>query len=146
MILITHWYYAVSFSRYFTGPGRWMTLPPLTDYSIHRYDLLKKRMALPDPIQPVLDAMASTLQSGNRVLLIGNLAAPTPGMDPIVFRPAPLESFGWNEGAYTASWRAQAGHFLQLHAMGAKTWLVPEGRGVSMYENVPLVSVWGWRD
>src|SRR6185295_17447396 len=39
LVVVTPWYYGVSFNRYYRGPAPWSTLPPLEDKSLHRPDL-----------------------------------------------------------------------------------------------------------
>lgn len=146
MILMAHWYYGVSFDRYYTGSVPWMTLPPIRDHRIHRYDLLKAQMATTDPIQPVLDALTNTLKSGKRVYVVGSLVAPTEGTLPPLLKPAPFDTYGWNEEAYSTSWRLQAGHFLQTHALRAEFYALPESYRINPYENVGLKVVQGWQD
>ena len=146
MILVTPWYLGVSFDRYYTGSVPWMTLPPISDHRIHRYDQLKTQMASTAPIQPVIEALAKTLKSGSRVHVVGNLVAPPEGTLPPVLKPAPFDAYGWSEGAYTTSWRLQAGHFLQTHGLKTEFYALPASYRVNPYENVGLEVVQGWQD
>jgi hypothetical protein len=60
-----------AFQSYYKGAAPWTTLPPLEDHAVHRYDLLKVKMQTKDPIAPVIARITSTLQSGDRVWLVG---------------------------------------------------------------------------
>ena len=72
--MIVHpWYCGVTFKRYYKAAAPWTTLPPLEDYTLQRVDLLKAKMQTKDPIAPVIDRITSTLQSGNRVWLVGSI-------------------------------------------------------------------------
>jgi hypothetical protein len=99
-ILVAPWYFGITFQRYYDGSSPWITLPPISDHKMHRYDLLKAQMAASNPMGPVFDAMTSSLRSGNRVWIVGGLSFPPPGSSPRVLAPAPQESFGWDEDTY----------------------------------------------
>src|SRR5439155_1013525 len=38
LILVNPWYVGITFNRYYRGPVRWMTLPPMEDLTVHRSD------------------------------------------------------------------------------------------------------------
>src|SRR5207249_8125218 len=40
-IIVTSLFYGVSFQRYYHGETRWVAVPPVDDFSLHRWDLLK---------------------------------------------------------------------------------------------------------
>jgi hypothetical protein len=144
LILVSPWYFGVTFQRYYNGSAPWITLPPIEDHKIHRYDLLKTQMATANPLEPVLSAMANALESGHRVWLVGPLPFPTPRQTPIVLAPAPFASVGWDQSAYATSWSIQAGHFLKTHALNAHPVPVSD-RAIDRYENVQLIVVEGWQ-
>ena len=73
-IILHPWYHGISFSRYYHGAAAWTTLPPLEDYSIHRYDQLKVKLQQAQPVRPVFEKMVSTLRAGRPRL--GDRAAP----------------------------------------------------------------------
>jgi len=145
VIVVYPWYYGVSFRRYYTGVATWVTLPPMDDVRIHRYDLLKTTMARSNPIDPVLETMAKTLKSGNRVWLVGGLPFLRSGELPPTLPPAPNATWGWNNGPYLVTWARQAAYFLQTHASGAKMLPVPANGPVNPLENLPLAVASGWR-
>src|SRR5882724_10642961 len=58
--LIVHpWHCGTTFQRYYKGAAPWTTLPPLEDYTLQRYDLLKAKLQTKDPIAPVIDRITS---------------------------------------------------------------------------------------
>src|SRR5262249_35515243 len=63
LIVVSPWHYGVSFQRYYHGSAQWMTIPPLEDHTIHRYDLVKQRMASRNPLEPLLKSITYTLAS-----------------------------------------------------------------------------------
>jgi len=145
LILVSPWYYGVSFHRYYKGPVEWATLPPLDDLRIHRYDLLKTAMTRPNPIDPVLAKMAGALESGHRLWLVGVLPDPRSVEQPAVPPPAPNATSGWYCGPYLAAWAQQASYLLKSHAIQAEVRPTGAGRPINPYENVPVVVVSGWR-
>jgi hypothetical protein len=121
-----------------------MTLPELSEKRIHRYDLIKTKMEEPDAIADIRSAISKTLQSGNRVWLVGG-AQPTEGQGPLSLSPAPDPLFGWSSQAYTYAWSMQLGAFLQQHVMDGEVVISPS-KNISINENIPLVIARGWRD
>ena len=51
LILVYPWYCGITFNRYYHGAAPWTTLPALSDPRIHRYDLLKEKLAARRPDQ-----------------------------------------------------------------------------------------------
>jgi hypothetical protein len=147
LVLVSPWYYGVSFNRYYGGPASWMTLPDLPDHQIHRYDLLKSRLASPRPIDDVLEAVRRALSGGHRVWLVGMLRFPRPGEAPPVLPPAPGGPEGWNDVPYVESWLLQLGATLRAHAGSLERVPVPvpSGDPVSPLEKMTLAVAAGWR-
>lgn len=141
-ILVHPWYCGISLARYYHGAARWTTLPPLDDYRLFRYDLLKAKMQTADPIGPALENAVRALQSGKRVWLVWGM--PPDGRPPWPIRPAPDNPWGWFEVPYTSNWGAQASYFLALHATRSEL-VIPPPSGVNPLENFRLVLVTGWR-
>ena len=145
LILVYPWYCGVTFNRYYQGAAPWTTLPGLADSRIHRYDLLREKLAATAPIKPVLDRVAQTLASGNRLWIVGELPPPEPGETaPPDLPPAPEGPYGWADVPYSYVWGRQAEHFIAAH--GGQTEAVPIGSsdGVSRYEKASLAVVSGW--
>jgi hypothetical protein len=146
LILVYPWFCGVTFYHYYTGATPWTTLPALTDFRVHRYDLLKERLAATAPIKPVLDQIARTLASGNRLWIVGDLPAPEPGETavPPDLPPAPESQYGWADVPYIYVWGRQARYFIAAH--GGQTEMVSTGSDdrVSIYEKASLAVVTGW--
>jgi hypothetical protein len=81
-VVVTPWYFGISFEHYFKGLTPWNTLPPLKDHSFHRYDLVQQEMLTTNAFQPVLDQITKTLQGGHRVWVVGWMYIPAPGAPP----------------------------------------------------------------
>lgn len=116
LVLVDKWYYGISFNRYYQGPADWMTLPALSDYRFHRYDLVKAHMTARDPMQGVLGAVQRTLRSGNAVWWIVGCDMPPVEPVPLSLPPAPHAASGWADIPYYRSWTRQVESFLHRHA------------------------------
>ena len=142
LVLVHPWYYGVTFNRYYRGAAAWTTLPPLSDFRLHRYDLLRQQLAATSPSKPVLDQITKTLTSGNRLWIVGELPPPQPGeTEPPDIPPAPEGPQGWFDVPYSYVWGRQADYFLS--ALGRRVERVPTGSDatVSIYENASLTVV-----
>jgi hypothetical protein len=142
-IIVNPWYLGVSFERYYKGAAPWTTLPPLEDHSLHRYDLFKAKMQVKNPIQPILDKIASTLQTSNRVWIVGFI--PPSQTPPPDSNPAPNNPWGWLEKPYSQIWTAKVGYFIVSHANQGAVVTIPSGRCVNAFEDLPVVWIAGWR-
>jgi hypothetical protein len=78
-VVVTPWYLGISFDRYYQGAAAWDTLPPVADHSTHRFDLAQTATQNSRASQPVLERIASTLQAGHRVWIVGWMRVPSPG-------------------------------------------------------------------
>jgi len=146
LIVVHPWFVGITFKHYYHGPVDWMTLPPIEDLTVHRYDLVKLRMVSPEPLIPLYGAIQSALESGHRVWLVGGLPFLRAGELPPVFPPAPALSTGWKDLPYTIAWALQAGYFVQTHAERLDGVGIPVDRPVSELERVRLLVAEGWRE
>ena len=141
-VIVHPWHCGTTFKRYYEGAAPWTTLPPLEDYTLQRYDLLKAKMQTKDPIAPVIDRITSTLQSGNRVWLVGNIPFSQEPLPEI--RPAPNNPWGWFDVDYSYYWGVQVSQFLSAHSQRTAV-VMASAVCVSPYENLPVVAVTGWK-
>jgi len=144
LVLVSPWYFGVSFDRYYRGPAGWTTVPELADHRIHRYDQLKARLASPQPIADVLERVRRALSGGHRVWLAGRLRLPPAGEPPPHLPPAPATRTGWQDTPYVDSWSLQLGAFLRDHAAALETIPVPCTDPVSDREDLSLAVARGW--
>ncbi len=144
-VVVNPWHIGVSFRRAYHGPGSWMTVPPIEDLRIHRYDLLKQEMASESPLEPLLAGMQRSLSSGKRVWVIGGLIYPADGQTVSALPPAPHGPAGWNSADYLYVWTLQVGQFLKMHALWGEQVDLPVDGAVSRFENEPLLLFEGWR-
>ena len=144
LVIVTPWYCGISFDHYFKSATPWQTLPPLADHTTHRYDLFRQQMQTPHALQPVLDAIGATLQSGHRVWLVGILP-PTDSAAPADLPPPPLPGYGWSDLPYSARWAEQAAWFLENHSLRFECVNAATNLNVSADEDLQLFSATGWK-
>ena len=145
-ILVEPFYCGVSFDRYYRGAAKWMTLPVIADHKVHRYDLVKAKMESSNPIDDILQNVVKSLQSGNRVWVVGDINFPKTEAAVPSLPPAPNSPWGWLEGPYVEAWSLQVNSFLLTRGLHAQFVTIPVDDPVSEYENVQLLVVQGWRD
>jgi len=146
-IIVSPWYCGITFQRYFYGVGEWETLPPLTDHSLCRYDLVHEKMARPQAIQPVIDRALATLKGGHRVWLVGMMDIPQPDVPPPPdLPPPPLPFSGWSDRPYTMTWITQINQALRNHSSEFKLVFETVDTDVRFMENLQLFRVEGWQD
>jgi len=145
-ILVAPWYLGISFRSHSAIGMAWETLPPISDLRIHRYDLLKEQMTLPDPLEPLRRRIADTLRSGHRLWIVGALTYPEPGEKPPFRGPAPHDRVGWSEFAYSRAWSMQLGHFVETHGLRSHRVELAAPTPINVFENAQLTAVEGWRD
>lgn len=119
-IIVDPWLFGITFNYYYKGTTPWDTLPPLTDHSLHRFDLVQLQLQNTNAIAPVLQHIAQTLQSGHHVWILaakGWMGIPNPGQGPPpTLPPAPLKDTGWADWPYTQVWAAQVACFTADHS------------------------------
>jgi hypothetical protein len=160
-VIVHPFYCGVTFKRYYKGAAPWTTLPPLEDYTLQRWDLLKAKMQTKDPIAPVIERITSTLQSGNRVWLVGNIPFDQRPLQEI--RPGSNDPWGGSEGRYSFYWGVQVTQFLSAHcrqqavALAPSTMTAFEYSGplygneqllnncVNQFENLPVFMMSEWK-
>jgi hypothetical protein len=145
LIVVNPWFFGVSFNRYYRGVASWVTLPVLSEWRIHRYDLVQARMSEDDPLKDLRPIIERTLRNGGRIYLVGG--AHWLGKDdrPLVLPAAPRSEYGWSYVPYFVAWSQQIAEFLKAHVQtGAE--LPQLAEQINPEEDVPLWQVEGWHD
>jgi hypothetical protein len=142
-VIVHPWQRGVTFKRYYKAAAPWTTLPPLEDYAVHRYDLFKAKIQTKDPIAPVIDRITSTLQSGNRVWLVGNIPFDQNPLPEIL--PAPNNPWGWSDVPYSFHWGVQVTQFLSAHYQRSAVVTPPSTNCINPLEDLPVVVATGWK-
>ncbi len=152
LVVVVPWQYGITFDHYFKSQTPWTTLPPITDHTRHRYDLVKVQLQTTNGVQSVFKQMTATLQSGHRVWILTGVSAAGithPGALPPASLPAaPLKSSGWADMPYTQVWASQAGHFLSDHSLQFEQVEIlskTNGVEVNIAELAELFMACGWK-
>ena len=148
VILVPRWECAIPLSRYYRGPAEILTIPPMVDHRLHRYDLVLQQMMIADPLRPVLARLEEVLRSGHRVFVAGTL--PFPDADyPLPNPPPAYRDAGgrWHAANYSSVWQLQAGQLVSAHAThgGHIEVPIPGNARVQEFENLELGVAEGWR-
>ena len=146
LVVNIRWECAISFAHYYHGPAEDMTLPPIADHRVHRYDLVLQQMNTRGAVQPVLDEVERTLREGRRVWIVGDPAVRRPGSK----LPGPTADGTGTAGPhgsvfYYQVWAMQLADVLLEHATSGARVPVPVSAPVSDYENLPVSVFGGWQ-
>jgi len=146
VVIVSQWLFAVSLNRYYHGPAEIVTLPPIEEHRLHRYDLVLRQMMTAEPIDPVLTKLEKVLHSGHRVFLVGAVPFRRFNSASLMVPPAYLDASGaWHLGPYNVVWPCQVGNFLRSYATRYTPIQTPGRRYTQSYENLDLSMVEGWR-
>jgi hypothetical protein len=126
----------ITFCRYYHGPARWVTVPPIDSHLVHRTDLVMDKMNQLEPMVPVLREITNTLHGGHSVWLLGNMSTMRPD-------PPPLGQ-PWF-GTYYYYWSAQVSDTLLNHALQEQVLEIPAGGPVCCLENLPVIRFAGYK-
>src|SRR5262249_34887130 len=143
LVVLNPFWMGITFQRYYKGAAGWVTVPPLSDVRIVRYDLVKATMERPHPLDPVFARIAKTLQAGGRGFWVQGFRETDTGSPPAL-PPAPLAKTGWYLVPYLLGWSRQASYFIETHALGADYVDLRPDVPVLPYENATIHIVTGW--
>ena len=147
-IIVEPWHWGITFNYYFKGATTWDTLPPITDHSAHRFDLVQEQLKNTNAIAPMIQQMTETLQSGHRVWILVDhylgMSVPPPGSHPPASLPAaPLPDTGWADWPYTRVWASQIACFLSDHSDFVQVKGLSNDRFIT--EDMQLFAATGWK-
>ena len=145
LIVCMHWESAITLAHYYHGKATLLTLLPMDDHQVHRYDLVRTQMMRFDPVAPTLARMEATLRAEHRVWVSGGLQVPGNGRAPVV--PPPMQitkGRGADSQVYYRAYSEEAGYLLQKHATELFAVPVEGAQPVLYYENNPLTGFQGW--
>ena len=134
-VVVSPWFLAVSFNRYYDGAAPWSTIPPLEDTSVHRTDLLARQLQAEDPIGPLVARVERTLQGGHRVYWVG-LPAPSIERPPRPLPPLRGAVNGALQGVYCANWTLQVAQALRRYGAAGESVPLVVHRPAQPYERV----------
>lgn len=146
-VVVCPWYCGITFSYYSKSAAPWDTVPPISDHSVHRYDLLQLQLENTNAIAPMLKKITQTLQSGHRVWILaqeGWMRVPTNGTAPLpILPPPPLRKTGWSDTPYIRVWASQLSCFLAGHSINFER-VQSQSTERFLAENMNLLVADGW--
>ena len=145
LVVVTSSLYGISIQRYYHGRADWVALPPLADFSLHRWDLLKQAIAGPDPVPELLSQVQNVLQAGHKLFLVGKLG-PAPATQPEPLPPAPQSQFGWQMEVYTNHWKSELIYWIEHHALHGTNLSIDQNEPVNPLEQLGLFEISGLRE
>jgi hypothetical protein len=143
LIVVNPWVLATGFTRYYKGDADVLTVPPIADHRVARYDFLKADMTAADPLAPVFARMQAVLSAGRQVWIVGGLDVPRAGERPARLPSPPLTDTGWSAAPYLHAWSIDTGAFLAAHSTEGGE--VPVGASGGRFETAGLAMFKGWR-
>jgi hypothetical protein len=146
-VLVYPWNWAITFNYYYDGATSWNTVPPLSDHSIHRVDLMVAQMENTNALAPVFEKISQTLKAGHRIWYLGpaNTRIPAPGTPPLASLPLPpLKYSGWSESPYSFVWGSQTLQFISDHSLKFQQFKFSSLDGY-ITENMDIFVADGWR-
>ncbi len=143
VVLTMPWYYGITLGRYYHG--KFTTVPPLADTTIHRYDLVQKAMESPQPIAGLMHDMEQALRNGGTVWAIGEIILPDQN-ESVPVLPPYTPGNGYSDSDYLTSWSMQIAVFLAQHGDKVGVVNLPDVGAINPLENPKVVAVNGWRD
>jgi hypothetical protein len=146
-IIVNPWYCGVTFAHYYKGVAKWGTLPSVTDFRFQRFDMIKEKIQTTNVIAPVLEQVKTTLRSGHRVWIVGEISTP-PSKSPMPadLPVAPNGPYGWLDAPYYDTWKIQLGWYLQNHAVKVTSYVAETNSvAVNSFENLALAAFSGWK-
>jgi hypothetical protein len=141
-IALHPWFYAITFDHYYKAGATVTTVPPIADRRVHRYDLVKQAMTLPDPTPVLIGHFRQSLESGHRVWLIGPFVIPPENMPLHPLPPPPLPGSAWHAEPYLDLWALEVAAFLRDHTLNRHQ--VPITAG-GPFEDAGVTVFEGWR-
>jgi hypothetical protein len=149
LILVSPYFFGITFDRYYKGSVAWTTLPPIRDQRFHRFDLLGEALCSKALLDNVLSRMANTLASGHELWLVGDWPPPQPGEaapPELPDAPPPGQHLDFDESSFcTFVWERQAAFLVGTRAQHAARVPVQPATPISEVEDARLIRVRGWR-
>lgn len=146
LVVVMPWFYGVSFNRYYNGIAPWVSFPSLREKSLHRFDMIKERIAKPEMISADLEIITTTLKKGGKVWIIGSAYAMQPGKAVLLLPPAPLPKSGWSSSPYLDNWTEYLSSILATHTLEGEQLAINTPEMLIPYE-APAIRVYqGYKD
>ena len=146
VVIVHPWFCAVTLARYYDGPAKLLTLPPVSDVKLQRLDLVKEQMRNQHAMQPVLAEIEAALRIGGTVWLVGHFPFANPPQPAPVLPRAGEGPEGWRAAPYMTAYGMEVAYFLQRHALQSARVELPVQQPVHPFEDLPVRALAGWRE
>jgi len=138
LIIVTRWTIGIPFDRYYHGAASWMTLPPLADHRVHRFDLVRQAIESDGPLHDVHERIKATLRAGGRVILVRR--------EPPVDGGSVAKPGGLLMQPHLDWYIAQVDQFLAEHAATFEHFSIRDDPAVLSTEKLTTITIAnGWR-
>lgn len=145
LVIVDYYLYAISFQRYYHGKAPWVSVPNLSDATLHRWDLLKEAMDQTHVTQQILVRIDDTLRAGHEVYVVGLAPPNRASVIPADLPPASRNTFGWNLWPYVRRWTDQVAYTAQAHSTMGTVIPVTCEQPISAAERIRAFVVSGWK-
>ena len=146
LVVVDYYLYAISFQRYYHGQAPWVSVPDVSDLSLHRWDLLSQTMDRPHPVEPILKRIEETLQAGHDVYVAGLAPINHETVAPPDLPTVSQNNFGRILWPYVRRWSSQVAYTAQTHASRGVIIPILAKEPISTAENIRAFAVSGWKD
>jgi hypothetical protein len=145
LIVISPWYFGLSLRRYL-DEKRWTSVPPIADFRVHRYDLLKERMVSAHPIAGLEDQIRQTLRGGHALWVAGMFRSVPPASRPTQVFPLYRGGITMADAKYCDSWVCQITEMIRTNGCDITPVPVPVpgDTPVNPLEDISLRVIRGW--
>jgi hypothetical protein len=141
LVVVQSMWEGITFDRYYHGPAKWVTVPPINSHKVHRTDLVWAELTQKDPMAPLLQEITNTLRDGKRIWVVGDVVVLDKPPTPPPLPPHPLT--GWYLAPYYRFWTAQLGAHLVATAAHTGTIKLPLTVPVNAREELSLMEFSG---
>jgi hypothetical protein len=147
VVVFAPYYYAISLKRYWPETNRYTTLPAIEDFSIHRYDLVRKAMQQDQTeiTAPLMSRIKEALKSGHKLWWVGEFDVLNPG-EPIPRLPIYTGQPELTDSHYLSVWVFQISQVLQQHAGNFEPIEVSHPGEIAEEEDLRIYCFSGWND
>lgn len=146
LVVIHPWFVGITFGRYYTGAAPWVAAPGMESESlnVHRYDIIRDMLKVPDPNAALLKRIEQQLRAGKTVWYLGTYL-PMSRNKFIGKSPPPLEEHSkFGSALFLYYWNKLFYKFFSDHSNFEA--IPVSGSNSFGHENVGLLRVTGWQD
>jgi hypothetical protein len=141
LIVISPWFLHTSFQLYYRGSSCWITIPPLQQGPIMRYDLIMQAMLQPDPGSGIARALHAALDRNAAVWFVSQVNAKDALVSAAPQAPGvPQNPDGHDYVRFRSFWEREI-HYRLKECCSHEEWPLPEA-GPLWNEEHLLLSRW----